>query len=192
MKYPASTHSYYSENELNDIGFSSLGKNVFISKKASIYNPEKINIADNVRIDDFCCISGNIKIGRYTHITPFCLIAGGEKGIHIGNFCTFAYRVSIFSQSDDYLGYSMTNSLIPSEYKSEIKKPVIICDHVIAGASSIIMPGIHLAEGTSIGASSLLTQSTQPWGVYYGVPAKRQRERSKKLLQLVEEFTSNN
>ena len=31
---------------------------------------------------------------------------------------------------------------------------------------------------------SLLNRSTEPWGIYYGVPARRREERSRKLLDL--------
>ena len=35
---------------------------------------------------------------------------------------------------------------------------------------------------------TLLTHSTEPWGIYYGVPARRQRERKKDLLELFRRF----
>ncbi len=49
--------SFYSRDELKKIGLKKYGENVFLSKKASIYNPEKIEIGNNVRIDDFCILS---------------------------------------------------------------------------------------------------------------------------------------
>ena len=45
--------SFYSESELKRLGFKSVGKNVLLSRKSSIYLPEKITIGNNVRIDDF-------------------------------------------------------------------------------------------------------------------------------------------
>ena len=39
--------------QLEDIGFKSVGKNVLISDKASIYGAGNISIGNNVRIDDF-------------------------------------------------------------------------------------------------------------------------------------------
>ena len=68
--------AYYTEDELKNLGFKSIGKNVKISDKASIYNFDKMEIGDNSRIDDFCVISGSVKIGSNVHITPFCLVAG--------------------------------------------------------------------------------------------------------------------
>ena len=43
--------SFYSQDELNKIGFKSVGKNVLISKKCSIYSTEHIEIKSNIRID---------------------------------------------------------------------------------------------------------------------------------------------
>lgn len=180
--------AYYSEEKLISMGFKRLGKNVKISDKASIYNADQIEIGDNSRIDDFCVISGKIIIGSYCHITPSCLVAGGTPGVFFSDFCTLAYGVKVFSQSDDYSGESLTNSLIPEKYKKETFKPVTLGTHVIVGAGSIIFPGVDVAEGCSIGAMTLVNKSTQPWGIYVGNPARRVKERKKDLLELAKKF----
>lgn len=180
--------AYLNSKQLSELGFRFIGKNVKISDKASIYNHDQIEIGDNSRIDDFCVISGKVSIGAYCHITPMCLIAGGEKGIFISNFCTLAYGVKVFSQSDDYSGETMVNSLISSKYKNEKKESVILERQVIIGAGSIILPGVTLAEGCSVGAMTLVNRSTQPWGIYVGNPAKRIKERKQDLLELEKNF----
>jgi acetyltransferase-like isoleucine patch superfamily enzyme len=176
--------AYYTEEELKLLGFKSIGINVKISNKTSIYNHDQIIIGDNSRVDDFCVLSGHIQIGRNVHITPMCLVAGGEKGIIFENYTTIAYGVKIFTQSDDYTGETMTNSTIPKEFKKEIKNAITIKEHSIIGAGSIIMPGVELAEGTSIGAMSLVLKDTESWSIYLGQPAKKIKDRSKKLLKL--------
>src|SRR5690554_7845280 len=103
--------AYLPQEALQDLRFKSLGKNVKISDKASIYNPETIELGDFSRIDDFCVISGRVSIGKYVHVTPHGLIAGGEKGVFIGDFSGLSYGVRIFSQSDDYSGNTMVSSL---------------------------------------------------------------------------------
>ena len=184
--------SYYSKKELKKIGFKYLGKHVKISKLASIYNPEKIEIDTYSRIDDFCIISGKIKIGRNVHITPQCLIAGGEKGIVLEDFTTVAYGVKIFTQSDDYSGSSMTNSTIPKQFKKEYKKQVLVKKYSIIGAGSIIMPGVTLSKGTSVGAMSLVLKDTKPWKIYVGSPAKKIKKRKKSLLKLKKQYLESN
>ena len=188
MMYQEGADSFYSRHELDEFGFAKIGSNVLISRKASIYNPEFIELSDNVRVDDFCCLSGRISLKRHTHVTAYCLLAGGEKGLFVGEFCTFAYRVSIFTQSDDYFGNSMVNSTIPPSFKMEKKASVCVLDHVIIGAGSIVLPGLLVAEGTSVGAHSLLTKSTEPWGIYYGAPALRKKNRSREILNVTHQF----
>lgn len=180
--------AYYSEEQLSSMGFKKLGRNVKISDKSSIYNADQIEIGDNSRIDDFCVISGRVYIGEYCHITPMCLIAGGTLGVFISDFCTLAYGVKIFSQSDDYSGETLTNSLISKKYKNEKFAAVRLGRHVIVGANSTIFPGIEIAEGCSIGAMALVNKSTLPWGIYVGNPARRVKERKKDLLALEKQF----
>ena len=183
--------AYYTKEELRALGFKYIGNNVKISDKASIYNYDQISIGDNSRIDDFCVVSGKITIGRNVHITPMCLVAGGEKGILFEDFTTIAYGVQVFTQSDDYSGETMTNSTIPQKYKKEFKKEVIIKKYSIVGAGSIIMPGVILAEGTSVGALSLVRKNTQEWNIYVGTPAQKISNRKKDLLELEKQYLEN-
>ena len=99
-------------------------------------------------------------------------------------FSGLAYQVQVFTQSDDYCGMSMTNPTVPIKYKRESKKAVIIGTHSIVGAGSIIMPGVILSEGTSVGAMSLIRKSTEAWSIYLGNPAKKIKDRKKDLIEL--------
>lgn len=175
---------YLTQDALEAMGFAQLGKNVKISEKASIYEPEKMEIGDYSRIDDFCVVSGRVVMGRNVYVGPFTLIAGGLPGITLQDFTTLAYHVQVFSQSDDYSGLTMTNPTVPAKYKSEIKKPVFIGRHSIVGSGGIVGPGVSLAEGTSIGAGAVILSSTEPWTIYVGTPARKLRERARDLLQL--------
>jgi len=181
--------SYLDEAELRNAGFKRIGSGVKISRSANIYNPELIELGDCCRIDDFCVISGAISFGKFIHVTPMCLLAGGTPGLTVGDFSTFAYGVKIFTQSDDYSGETMCNSLIPKKYKKEIFKKTVVGRQVIVGAGTVIMPGANVGEGCAIGAMSLVLEPIDSWGVYAGVPVKRIRARSKNLLRLESDFT---
>jgi acetyltransferase-like isoleucine patch superfamily enzyme len=180
--------AYLTQTELEQMGFKYIGYGVKISDKASIYEPEKISIGDNSRVDDFCIISGLVEIGKYVHVTPMCLIAGGMEGVFLSDYCTLAYGVKIFAQSDDYSGKTMTNSLIPHKFKNEYICKVVLHKYVILGANSIVMPGVTLTEGCSGGAMTLFNKSTTPWGIYIGSPARRIKDRNKNLLVLEKQF----
>ncbi|WP_338505682.1 acyltransferase [Erwinia aphidicola] len=180
--------AYLSYEELLTMGFKRLGENVKISDKASLYNHDLIEIDDDSRIDDFCLISGKVKIGKNVHIAAYCNVAGGIKGVTLEDFSGLAYGCHVFSQSDDYSGTTLTNPTVPRKYKNELMSSVIIGRHVIIGTNSIVLPGVTVSEGCSIGAMTLVTKSTKPWGFYFGSPAKRIRERKQDLLSLELEY----
>lgn len=170
------------------MGFKYLGKNVRISDRAAIYNADQIEIDDNSRIDDLCVLSGKVKIGRNVHIAVFCNIAGGSEGVTIEDFAGLAYGCQVFSQSDDYSGGTLTNPTVPAMYKRETKKAVTVGRHCIVGASSLVFPGVTLGEGSCVGAMSMVTKSTEEWTVYFGIPAKRLKNRKKDLLVLEKQY----
>ena len=107
------------------------------------------------------------------------------------DFSGLAYHVLIFSQSDDYSGRSMTNPTVSDAYKQEKKARVSLGRHVIVGASSIVMPGVEVAEGCAVGAMTFVNKDTSPWGVYVGNPACRIKERNKHLLGLEDKFLAD-
>lgn len=180
--------AWLSEDELKNLNFKKIGNDVLISNKAAIYNPELISIGDNSRIDDFCVISGKVTIGRNVHIAVFNNVAGGEAGVELDDFSGLAYSCNVFAQSDDYNGSSLTNPTVPDKFKLEIKKAVKIGRHCIVGANSIVFPGVEMRDGCSLGSMSMLTKSTKPWGVYFGVPAKRLKDRKQEMLELEAEY----
>jgi acetyltransferase-like isoleucine patch superfamily enzyme len=176
--------AFLSQQQIALMGFKSLGKNVRISDKASIHNPDQIQIGNNSRIDDFCVIAGNVSLGRNVHIAVFCNIAGGSEGVTLDDFAGLAYGCHVFSQSDDYSGRTLTNPTVPAEYKRETKKAIHIGRHCIVGTNSLIFPGVTLGDGCSVGAMSMVTKSTEEWAVYSGIPAKKLKDRKKDLLVL--------
>ena len=147
-----------------------------------------MSIGDHCRIDDFCVVSGILNMGRNIHIAAQCLVAGGDAGITFEDFSGLAYHVSVFAQSDDYNGETLTNPTVPDAYKKEQKAPVFIGRHTIVGSGAVIMPGVRIEEGNSIGALALVTKSTQPWSIYVGIPAKRVGERQRDMLKLEAEY----
>ncbi|MCP5195857.1 MAG: acyltransferase [Gammaproteobacteria bacterium] len=183
--------AYLKPDALAAIGLGKLGQNVLISTRAVFYDPHLIEIGDNTRIDDFCVISGRVVLGRNVLITVFCNVAGGQAGIFIDDFSGLAYGCHVFSQSEDFSGHYLNNSTIPVELRSETKKPIHIGRHCNVGTHCVIVPGVTLADGTAVYAQSLVTKSTQPWSIYFGVPAKRIKGRSKRMLDLEKRYVQD-
>jgi len=182
--------SFYTQNELKQLGFKYLGDNVLLSKKASIYGYDRISIGDNTRIDDFVVISagaGGIDIGQNVHVAVFSSLIGAGK-ITLSNYSNISSRVSIYSSNDDYSGGTMTNPTIPECYTNVSHSDVYIGKHVIVGCGSIILPGITLREGVAIGALSLVNRCCDAFWIYSGAPAKKIKERKRDLLKLELEY----
>lgn len=177
---------------VQELGFASVGENVQISDRATFYGAERIEIGNNVRIDDFCVLSagaGGISIGQHVHIAVYSSLIGAGK-ITLGDFCNISSRVSVYSSSDDYSGASMTNPTLPRCYTGVTDADVLFGKHVIVGCGSVILPGVTLEEGVAIGALSLVKEQCEAFGIYAGNPVRRIKERMKDLLELEKNFMS--
>ncbi|EOF9308418.1 TPA: acyltransferase [Enterobacter cloacae] len=171
--------------EIEQIGFASVGNNVFISTKASFYGSSKIHIGNNVRIDDFCVISageGGVYIGNYIHIAVYSSLIGSGR-ITLMDYSNISSRVSIYSSNDDYSGNYMSNPMVPTEFTNVMHAPVIIGRHVIIGSGSVILPGVVLGDGAAIGALSLVKDNCDNFYIYAGNPLKKIKQRTQNLLK---------
>lgn len=177
-------NSFYNERELQDIGFASFGENVLVSKKASIYGAENMIIGNNVRIDDFCILSGKIVIGNYVHVAAYCGLFGGNAGIYLEDFSGVSSKNSIYAASDDYSGGFLTNPTVPQELRNVKEERVLIKRHALVGSGGCILPGVVIGTGTAVAAMSLVNKSLDDWGIYGGVPCKFLKERKKDILRL--------
>lgn len=182
-------NSFYSDKELSLIGFRKFGENVLISRKASIYAPEKITIGNSVRIDDFCILSGEIILCNNIHISAYSALYG-KYGIMMEDYTGLSPRCTIFSASDDFGGDFLIGPMNPEKYTNVIGGKVIIKKFSQVGAGSIIMPGVTINEGVVVGAMSLVKKSLDEWGIYAGNPVKFIKKRNKGLLNFYDEFTN--
>lgn len=181
-------NSFYTVNELKNIGFKQCGKNVLISKKCSIYGAENMIIGDNVRIDDFAILSGKIWLNNYIHIAAGTYLFGGIEGIEIGDFSTISSRGAVYAVSDDYSGNTMTNPMVDDQYRGVINKKVLIGRHVIVGTGTTILPGVTIGNGVAIGAMSLVKDDLKESNIYAGVPCKLLKNRHKGYIELEKKF----
>ncbi len=176
--------SFYSEEELAAIGLKSYGKHVLISRKCSIYGAENIEIGDNVRIDDFCILSGKIKIGSNIHISAYVALYGA-MGIELNDYTGISPRSTIYSAMDDFSGEYLIGPIHPEDKTNVTGGKVILEKFVQVGCNSVIFPSTTIGEGSVIGAMSLVKSDMEPWGIYVGVPVKKIKNRSKTLLHLI-------
>lgn len=180
--------SFYSTEELKGIGLKSFGVNVKVSKNAKIYGPQNITLGNNVRVDDFCILSGRIMMGSHIHIGAGSYLFAGDKGIVLEDFTGLSSRCAIYATSEDFSGKYLTNPVISNEYRRSNDQMVVLKKHSVVGTCSTILPGGVLEEGVVLGANSLLKTKTKPFTIYFGSPAKKISTRSNELLELEKEF----
>lgn len=176
--------SFYSDIELKELGLKSYGKNVLISKKCSIYAPEKISVGNNVRIDDFCIISGDVTLGNNVHISAYSALYGAE-GIEFKDHSGCSSRTTIYSAMDDFSGDYLIGPMHSEETTHVTGGKVTIGQYVQLGAHCLVFPNVTLHTGSVVGALSLVTKDIPEWSIYVGIPAKKLRNRSKRLLKLI-------
>jgi acetyltransferase-like isoleucine patch superfamily enzyme len=188
---PIMKTSFYEPEELKSLGLKSYGENVKISRKTSIYNPEEISLGNNIRIDDYCILSGKIKIGSYVHVAAYTALYAQYEPLTIGDFVGLSSRIAIYTFSDDLIwGISLGNSTIPDEFRAKVDKgPVVLEKHVMISSGSVILPKTEIKMGAVVGALSLVRGKVDAWKIYRGNPLKFVSKRpSKRILELEEKL----
>ena len=148
------------------------GIDVRISDKAEIVRPDLVEIGNHVAIDMGVYLSVSAKIGDYIHIAPHvCIIGGASATLIMEDFTNISAGCKVVCASDSFKR-GMLNPIVPIKYREVINKPVIFKKYSAIGVNSTVLPGVILAEGSVLGANSLLTKDTEPWTIYVGSPAK--------------------
>ncbi|WP_299781936.1 acyltransferase [uncultured Formosa sp.] len=180
-------NSFYSINELKDLGLKSFGTNVYISKYARIYNPENLIVGNHVRIDDFCILSGKITLGSHIHISAYCALYG-KYGIVMKDFSGLSPRCTLFSASDDFNGDFLMSPMTKPIHNHIINGEIFLDKYSQIGANSTILPNAIVNEGAVAGAMSLITKNLDAWSVYAGIPVKKIKSRKQGLLKFIDEY----
>jgi len=130
---------------------------------------ENIDFGKYVIIDDFVLIYAKekISIGNYVHIASFTSISGGGEFI-MEDFTAISSGCRIVTGTDDFKEFGFGNSTIANKFRNVQTGKIHIGKFAIIGGNSVILPGVTIGEGASIGAGSVVTKDLKPWGVYVG------------------------
>jgi acetyltransferase-like isoleucine patch superfamily enzyme len=171
-------------NQITDMDkFKSIGDDVFISEDSLIKRPHLCQIGSHNAIDNGVTISTELIMGDYIHIAPFVVVIGGEKSkLILEDFSFVASGTKIVCGSEDYTGVGLVGPTIPEEYRVIKHTTVKFEKFAGCGVNCSIMPGVTLAEGSILGANSLLTKDTEPWTIYVGSPARPVKTREKETI----------
>lgn len=147
------------------------GKNYF-GEYASIKNSEigfGSYLSDRTKLD-------NVKIGKYSAIGPDVALVKGKHPSH--NFVSI--HPAFYSIGGIVQPQYAEEQFFSEHSYVEGGRSVIMGNDVWIGAGAKIMEGIHIADGTIVGAGALVTRDTKPYSIVVGVPAKAISYRFKK------------
>lgn len=124
-----------------------------------------------LRIGDALIFSGSlfrttdVQVGNGTFVNHRCLFDGP---VSIGNRVAISSNVT-FAGGGHEIGPSSARAGL------HVVRPIVVGDGAWIGANAVILGGVSIAPGCVIGAGAVVTRSTEPDGVYAGVPARRIR-----------------
>lgn len=131
-------------------------------------------------------LRGKIRIGSQCDIGPGALLATYGGDIQIGDRCSVNAYAVLYGQGGLTIGDDVRIAshvvIVPSQHnyrdrnrtiKSQgtTDRGIAIDDDVWIGANVTILDGTHIAKGCIIGAGAVVRGTTEPFGVYVGVPA---------------------
>ncbi len=128
-----------------------------------IFNPESLTICDDVYI------------GPGTKLFSY-------GSIEIGKGAVIGEGVQVMSSNHEY--DSPEQDVLPFSSKN-LKKKTVLSEFCWIGNNSIILPGVCVGKYCVIGAGSVVTKSTQDYGVYGGNPARLLKFRENKEVSKV-------
>jgi len=169
--------------DLNDL--KHLGNGAIIGKTVRIRRPDETIIKDYSIIDDFTYISCALETGSYCHVASHVTLSGGKGKITLGDCVGIATGCSIHTATSDYLSATLFIPSIPEEIQfGGAVEDVEIGNHVLLGAHSIIMPGVHLPDGFACGAATIIRKfDYEPWTFYAGYDCKKVLKRNTTQLR---------
>lgn len=110
---------------------------------------------------------GVIEIGNDCSVNPYSIIHGGG-GVSIGNDVRIAPHCMIVSENHVFEDRST-----PIRSQGLRRSGVSISNDVWLGSGVRVLDGVTIAEGCVIAAGAVVNKSTEPYGIYGGVPARK-------------------
>lgn len=163
--------------------FKSIGTDVIIHNTVIFKQPQLVELKNHILINAFTYCSTQLKVGNYVEIAPHsCIIGGKDSLLILNDFSFIAAGSNIICGSEDYTGVGFVGATIPKKYRKVILSTITFKKFSGCGVNCCIMPGVTLAEGSVLGANSLLLKDTEEWGIYVGSPAKKIGIRNKENI----------
>jgi len=157
-------------------------KNISIGKNSIIYPGAQLKtpLGGKIQIGNFCNIhhgvliytyGGDISIGDFSTVNPYCVLYG-HGNLKIGKGVRIAAHTVVIPSNHNYKDRSRY-----IYEQGEFSIGIVIENDVWIGANTSILDGVTISQGCIVGAGSVVTKSTEPYGIYAGVPARKIKER---------------
>lgn len=169
-----------------------VGEDVRISELAVISRPHLVELGNHISIDQWVYLSTQAKLGNYIHIAPSVSIIGGADSLLImEDFTNIGSGSRIVCATDDF-SQGLISPVVPIEHRTVISKPVVMKKYSTLGVNCSVLPGVILAEGSIVGANSVVIKNTEPWTIYAGCPAKPIKLRDRdRILESARRLTNH-
>lgn len=171
------------EDEYFDEGANAAGARPWYSvmegNPVIVTNPQYIVLEYGTRINPRAVIhnEAEIRIGRGSLLGADAELNLYYARLTIGQFChTSSYFGAIGSRHT--LGHPTTFAVSRGPYAflgepADKVADIALGNDVWIGARVIVLPGVQIADGSVVGAGSVITKSlTEPYGIYAGNPAR--------------------
>lgn len=134
------------------------------------------NCGKNVNIESSATFSSKVTLGDYSGIGINAKIYGT---CHIGRYVMMGTDVTIITRN-----HRFDRTDIPMmEQGFEEERPVYIGNDVWIGDRALILPGVHIGDGSIIAAGAVVTKDVPPYSIVAGVPARKIRDRFEREQQ---------
>lgn len=115
-------------------------------------------------IYDSSLVIGDVKVGKYTWIGPFTIL-DGSGGLEIGDYCSIAAGVQIYSHETIHWALS-GGKMGYTRYKTTIE------DCCYIGPNTVVSKGIRIGSHCLVGASSVVSKNLKSYTIAAGSPCK--------------------
>jgi acetyltransferase-like isoleucine patch superfamily enzyme len=138
-----------------------------------------LDVKDNLRVDDFSCVTSDVKLGKDVKLGRFINLYGCEVGDET--------KIGAFIEDHVFIGHGVTfiNDSYPrattatgdlqtaNDWKVE---PTLVRKGASIGSGATILSNVVIGERAIVGAGSVVTRNVPAGAIVAGNPARVLRE----------------
>jgi acetyltransferase-like isoleucine patch superfamily enzyme len=175
-----------------------VGRNVAFGANVVLRHPHKIEIGDDVVIDDNCCLDAKgttnrgISIARGVFLGRNTILSCKNGDIVLEEDANIGFNVEVFSAAQVRVGRKVLVAAytylvggdhlydrvdVPVLEQGRTARGIDVDDNVWLGAHVVVADGVRIGRDAVIGAGAVVTSDVPPFHVAAGVPARVIRDR---------------